>query len=570
MTPGQTTADAPGRQGPARRTREDAARAFDDFSDPFSPPFSQRRYAAERGLPRSTLGDWLRRPGPDGLEPDLGAFLRGAAGERFLRRLVLACLLVFHQQGACGLRLVGSFLALVGLDRFVGASYGALHRLAARLQAELAAFGDEEQRRLAPLMPHRAIALVADENFHGPDACLVAIEPCANFILVEAYHARRDGATWAQELGQATEGLPVEVVALTSDQAKGLLACAGRLQARHTPELFHGQRDLARPLSGALRRQTASAQKELDRAAGLTEHWRQRQRQAQAAPPGPGRPTDFEWRLVLAEGQERDAARQLEACQQRQQQAREALRGVADDYHPFDGQTGQPVQAEQVQARLEERVKALRGLSRLAGLGLAGEEALEKGRHWLGALVASLAWFWAVARRRVEGLSLPAEAEAAVYEKLLPGLYWQQAARRQRTPEQRRQKRQLAERLLAEARARGGALGSLAKAEREQLERVAREVVGLFSRSSSCVEGRNGRLALLHHGHTRLSAARLKALTVVHNYVVRRPDGSTAAERFFGAKQRDAFDWLLLQMPELPRPAAKRAKQGPLQPAKAG
>ena len=60
---------------------------------------------------------------------------------------------------------------------------------------------------------------------------------------------------------------------------------------------------------------------------------------------------------------------------------------------------------------------------------------------------------------------------------------------------------------------------------------------------------------------SRLSEKRLRTLTVVHNYVVRRPDGTTAAERFFGQKQRDAFDWLLQRMPELPRPAAKRPKQ---------
>jgi len=88
-------------------------------------------------------------------------------------------------------------------------------------------------------------------------------------------------------------------------------------------------------------------------------------------------------------------------------------------------------------------------------------------------------------------------------------------------------------------------------------------VVGLFARSSSCVEGRNGRLSLFHHGQTRLSAGRLRALTVVHNYVAERPDGTTAGERFFGHKPRDVFSWLLERMPDLPRPAAKRPKKAP-------
>jgi hypothetical protein len=100
-----------------------------------------------------------------------------------------------------------------------------------------------------------------------------------------------------------------------------------------------------------------------------------------------------------------------------------------------------------------------------------------------------------------------------------------------------------------------GVLGQLPKAKREEVARVASEAVALFVRSSSCVEGRNGRLSLYHHGQGPLSEVRLRALTAVHNYVLERGDGTTAAERFFGAKPRPVFEYLLERMPELPRPA---------------
>jgi hypothetical protein len=57
-----------------------------------------------------------------------------------------------------------------------------------------------------------------------------------------------------------------------------------------------------------------------------------------------------------------------------------------------------------------------------------------------------------------------------------------------------------------------------------------------------------------------VSEQRLKALTVLHNYLVKRPDGTTAAERFFGQKHKDVFSWLLERMPDLPRPAQQRRK----------
>ncbi len=62
------------------------------------------------------------------------------------------------------------------------------------------------------------------------------------------------------------------------------------------------------------------------------------------------------------------------------------------------------------------------------------------------------------------------------------------------------------------------------------------------------MEGRNAQLSLYHHGLHRLTDGKLGALTVIHNYFKKRADGTTAAERFFGAKQKDLFEWLLQNM----------------------
>ena len=71
------------------------------------------------------------------------------------------------------------------------------------------------------------------------------------------------------------------------------------------------------------------------------------------------------------------------------------------------------------------------------------------------------------------------------------------------------------------------------------------ELAETFQRSSSCVEGRNGVLSMNYHRFHRLNARTLKALTIVHNFDVRRPDGTTAAERFFEAKHANLFKSLV-------------------------
>ena len=57
-----------------------------------------------------------------------------------------------------------------------------------------------------------------------------------------------------------------------------------------------------------------------------------------------------------------------------------------------------------------------------------------------------------------------------------------------------------------------------------------------------------------HQGRHRLSDRKLAALTAVHNYHIRRADGTTAAERFFGRAHETLFAQVLQRMPLPPRP----------------
>jgi hypothetical protein len=164
---------------------------------------------------------------------------------------------------AQGLRRLSDFLHRTRLNRFVASSTGALHELGKTLEVDLADFADEERPRLAEGMGHRHVALIPDENFHGGHVCLVAAEAASNFLFVEEYAPRRDSETWAAAIERGTAGLPVTVLLLGGDQAKGIIACApNELGTHHLPELFHGQRDLCRPLMGPLERQKQSAQEE--------------------------------------------------------------------------------------------------------------------------------------------------------------------------------------------------------------------------------------------------------------------------------------------------------------------
>jgi hypothetical protein len=546
--PQPTTADT-ARQDPFRWSRADIHNALERFSQP--EPSSQRACAQQLGIPHATFNYWLRHHSPADGDP-VDAFFRSASGEGFLRRILAAALVVFQQRGACGLRLIGAFLQMAQLDRFVACSRGALHPLAAHLESSLAAFRDQEQPLLAQQMKPQTITVVPDEHFHGPKNCLVAVEPLSNFILVECYRDRRDADTWTAAIRQGTRGMPVDIVQLTSDLARGLICCAEKgLQVAHSPDLFHGQRDLLKVLLLPLARPIQQAEKDLEKAVGRTTRLDTPLAEAQS---------EEQW-LALFEAvrQEQAVGQRLEQARGRQEEAVQQVRGVGDDYHPFDRNTGQPVTAEKVGQRLAARLDHLEEVVQEAALGAKAKEAVARARAWVETLMGCVAWFWCLARSRVEELDLSAEQERVVYEKLLPGYYWAMAAGRARTAEERKRLKEMAERLKKEAW-HEGALSSLSEEERQGVAEVAQASAGLFQRSSSCVEGRNGRLSLQQHGHGRVSARRLQALTVIHNYLVQRSDGTTAAQRFFGHKHPDVFTWLLERMPDLPRPAQRRQR----------
>jgi hypothetical protein len=545
MTPSDAIPETTSRPETCYWSSVDTAQAFADFADPFHPPCSQRDYAKQHGIPRSTLGYWLRQDFPEHLDKAFVSFFRSPAGHTFLRRLILGALLVFHHHNPCGLHAISHFLELVELDHFVGTSYGALYTLDQHLQDDLIRFGQEERQRLTPGMTAKDIVLCGDENFHS-SICLIAMEPVSNFILVEAYATQRDSQTWAKAIATGIDGLPVTVVVFTTDQASALIRCAEKeLEVLYQPDLFHLQHNLGKPVLLPLARPVHQAEKELHKAREET------QRLDQANEQQPGCVALATMLEVVQE--ELQAKQQLEEAQEKL--------AVGEVYHPFDRETGQPVTAEQMQSRLSEPLQRLQQVVEEAGLGERARQAVQKSHEWVVVLVGCLAWFNTMAQTRQEELDLSEEGQRLFAQCLIASYYWEAASQREKDPDERKRLADLAEQLREQAWAEGGALAASSEAKKQQVQQVAQQCVHLFCRSSSCVEGRNGRLSLFHHGQTRLSEKRLQTLTVVHNYVVRRDDGTTAAERFFGQKQRDAFAWLLQRMPELPHPAAKRPKK---------
>jgi hypothetical protein len=162
---------------------------------------------------------------------------------------------------------------------------------------------------------------------------------------------------------------------------------------------------------------------------------------------------------------------------------------------------------------------------------------------------------------QVDQLDVTPPVSFAMHAKLIPSLSLDRVAQT-RTGSDGESLRALAERLHAPLFEPGGALSELSPAAQAQLHDAAKRLAAVFQRSSANVEGRNGYLSLRHQQLRGLDLPRKReCFTAIHNFFLPRPDGTTAAERFFGQKPRSMFATLLesVELPPAPLSPPRRA-----------
>ena len=164
-------------------------------------------------------------------------------------------------------------------------------------------------------------------------------------------------------------------------------------------------------------------------------------------------------------------------------------------------------------------------------------------------------------RQQVRQLDLAPPASYAMHAHVIPSYDLERVASTQ-TVAQGEPLRELAARLRTPLFASGGALEALSPMEQNHLKATAATLAEVFQRSSANVEGRNGYLSLRNHQLRGLGHPRKRAcLTAVHNFLLTRPDGTTAAERFCGQKPRSMFAAILdaVEIPPAPLSPPRRA-----------
>jgi hypothetical protein len=335
----------------------------------------------------------------------------------------------------------------------------------------------------------------------------------------------------------------LELKYLVSDRAQALIKLALQgLGCPSVPDLFHALRDLAKVMGVSLGLKLAQVEEKLTHA---------RQQLGVLEAKGHDPHVQRRWLAHLsaqAEGLRADRATYHRTLQQASQAV-----------HPFTLAESQAQSSAQVESRLHQAVATLNALH-AAHTARDNQAAVRKFQRQIPGLAASVDAWWLGVEHQVTPLALDEPTQRWLQQQLLPVVYWQTQAEKTKTPALKAAYQQ-AFRQAQAALLQHPLTATVTPPAFETYHAWARDLAGQFQRASSAVEGRNGYLSQLHHCTRGIPTQRLKVMTVIHNFDLKRADGTTAAERLFRTSFPDLFDWMVERMAPLPVPRKRRWKR---------
>jgi Family of unknown function (DUF6399) len=326
----------------------------------------------------------------------------------------------------------------------------------------------------------------------------------------------------------------------------------------HSPDLFHVQQELTRATSAPLRSKVKQAEAASQACTDTINHLEREHEQYAEANKAPCSWSELAAQMTQAKAEEAIAQRHIGVVKKHQVDVKAAKKALGDVYHPYDLHTGKAQMAEEISDKLEENFSVIQFAAEVTELSENSLKRLDKAHRVFKSMINTILFFWAMVKEQIAALGLSPELEKIMHDVLIPGYYLQNAAKKARNAAERHRIKKLADEILARIDLLDGWC-HLPQSQRDQMKNIAKQCAQLFQRSSSCVEGRNGYLALRHHSSHQLSDRKLGTLTIIHNYFIKRPDGTTPAERFFEQKPENLFQFLLDNLSLPARPAKSRA-----------
>ncbi len=453
------------------------------------------------------------------------------AGQKWLYLLVILTIFYFGIKSNVGSNVLAEFLHMLGVGLYIGVSSGSLKRLEQKIDGIINNFGLNQDQLFTELAKNIDIHAAGDETYFENFNILVFMDLVSGFILKEEITTDRKSVTWNAVINNLL-GKFRSFACLISDGSRVLKNLSSNtLKCIHFSDLFH----MLNYFSSVMRFQFASKIKSIDK--------------------------------KLTNCQDEEEAKILSSAKTNlidgQKKFKQQLHDVSAAVHPFTIKYSEAKNTQQVVVDLNESYKFLSDIKKICNLTDA-KNKLTTFKNQIPFAAAQINEWWDWANISLMQFNVSNEICDWLLKYFLPTIYWQLQINKCRNKAME-QSYITALNIAKEKLSKHNLTKEItASEEYNQWVSWAKWITNHFQRTTSPVEGRNGVLSLASHFCRGITAVRLKSLTIIHNYHIRRNDHTTAAERLYKTKHDSLLMYILQEISgELPLPRAKKVRTLP-------
>ena len=500
---------------------------------------SCRKLAEKLGVSKSSVN---RRQKKIDKRSDILAsdFFETQEGQRFITRLVVACIFVFGITSGVGANRISHFMSLIQIDQFKAVSPSSISRTEDQIDDLIVQFKERYDAELKKKAGQIDITPGGDETFFDNLMLLVLMDLTSGFIFVEQAAEKRDHATWESCTLPLLSHFNI-VRCFLSDKAKALLKLAkDSLKTDRIPDLFHMMRDVSLVMRYAFMQKKksndssiAAAQKQIVKEDNIHEN-----------------------KAILAN---------LESQQQTlladQQTYKLRLRSLSTLLHPLTLASCQPQSSSDTEGNMLSCLSDIRQIKERHNIS-DKKNRLDRVERQIPDAAKQIDLWWTWVNTSLDCESLASQEKEWLISCLLPFVYWKRQIKK--TSSKSIKQSYSNARDVSETKLLMHPLTDLMLPEGITKQSTwltwAAQMTNMFIRTTSAIEGRNSWLTQLHFNGRGLSEKRLKSQTAIHNYHLKRADDTTAYERLTGDITDDMFEYIILNVQSLGEPRKRKAR----------
>lgn len=471
------------------------------------------------------------------------AFFETEEGQSWILQLVVATVLVFGIIAGIGADRLALFLSLIMVDAFVGVSPSSISRYESHLDDLIIKYKAKYDAEISSKAVDLEITPGVDETFFDKMMLLVGMDLQSGFLFIEKPAAKRDHDTWKINTMPWISRFKI-VRCFVTDKAKALLKLAETAGVNRIPDLFHIMSDVSKTMKYSFHR----AQKGIDKSIKSTE-------------------TLIAKGVDIAKNQQILSKLQTKFKQVslKQLSYQKNLRKLSTSLHPFEILSSKRQSSVDVEKRMNaslEKIKEIKEDLKISDT----RKRLVRAQRQIPDAAKQIDLWWRCVTTSLDSADISAERKDWLLYCLLPLVYWRTQLKKARSKRIKRFYSSSIGNALKHFESHQMTSSAEIGGPDSEWFKWAQKMTDIFIRTTSAVEGRNGWLSQMHFNGRGLSEKRLTSQTAIHNYYLKRSDGTTACERLSGIKPDDLFEYLLSHARPLSEPRRRKIKnqRGPL------